>query len=167
MPKILIAEDNELNLKLMFDILSSQRYEIETAFDGESALEKLLNNHYDLLLLDLQMPKLTGFEVLEKIKEQNIKIKTIVVSACAMNAEIKIWILLAVAGVMAAILGFIIKLVTAEVIKRLDDIVNELKQLSKTTTIQGQQIQGLLEQDAAMHNRLNEHSMRLRVLEHK
>ncbi len=84
-----------------------------------------------------------------------------------MNAEIKIWILLAVAGVMAAILGFIIKLVTAEVIKRLDDIVNELKQLSKTTTIQGQQIQGLLEQDAAMHNRLNEHSMRLRVLEHK
>ena len=89
MPKILIAEDNELNLKLMFDILSSQRYEIETAFDGESALEKLLNNHYDLLLLDLQMPKLTGFEVLEKIKEQNIKIKTIVVSACAMNAEIK------------------------------------------------------------------------------
>ena len=62
--KILIAEDNELNLKLMLDILSSQGFEIETATDGEMALDKLRHNKYDLLLLDLQMPKISGFEVL-------------------------------------------------------------------------------------------------------
>ena len=89
MSRILIAEDNELNLKLMFDILSTQNYEIDTATDGEEALNKLTENKYDLLLLDLQMPKISGFEVLEKIKERNINIKTIIVSACAMSAEIE------------------------------------------------------------------------------
>lgn len=89
MTKILIAEDNELNLKLMFDILVSKGYDVETVTDGEAAYSKLTQTDYDLLLLDLQMPKLSGFEVLKKIKEHNIQIKTIVVSACAMNTEIE------------------------------------------------------------------------------
>lgn len=88
MPEILIAEDNELNLKLMYDVLKSQGFSVDTALDGEAALEKLLNNKYDLLLLDLLMPKMSGFEVLEKLKEKNIKLTTLVVSACAMNEEI-------------------------------------------------------------------------------
>ena len=82
-----------------------------------------------------------------------------------MLSEIKIWILISVAGIMAAILGFIIKVVTAQVIKRLDEIVLELKQLTQATTIQGQQIKGLQEQDAMIHRRLNEHSSRIRSLE--
>ena len=82
-----------------------------------------------------------------------------------MVSEIKIWILVGVAGIMATVLGFIIRIVTAEVLKRLDEIVLELKQLGKTTTIQGQQIQGLQEQDAMIHRRLNDHSARIRVLE--
>lgn len=89
MTKILIAEDNSLNSKLLFDILSSQEYEVEVATDGEITLEKILNNSYDLLLLDLQMPKISGFGVLEELKRKNIKIKTIVVSACAMTEEIE------------------------------------------------------------------------------
>ena len=89
MTKILIAEDNEPNLKLMYDILSSHGYEVETAADGEITLEKLNTNKYDLLLLDLQMPKLSGFEVLKHINENNMKIKTVVVSACAMASEVK------------------------------------------------------------------------------
>jgi uncharacterized membrane protein YhiD involved in acid resistance len=82
-----------------------------------------------------------------------------------MLSEVKIWILIGVAGVMAAILGFIIKVVTGQVIKRLDEIVMELKQLTHATTIQGQQIKGLQEQDAMIHRRLNEHSSRLHALE--
>jgi L-2-hydroxyglutarate oxidase LhgO len=82
-----------------------------------------------------------------------------------MVSEIKIWILIAVAGVMATILGFIIRVVTAQVLKRLDEIVLELKQLTYATTIQGQQIKGLQEQDAIIHRRLNEHSTRLHTLE--
>jgi hypothetical protein len=82
-------------------------------------------------------------------------------------SEIKIWILIGVAGVMATILGFIIKVVTGQVIKRLDEIVIELKQLTHAATIQGQQIKGLQEQDAMIHRRLNEHSSRIHALEIK
>ena len=84
-----------------------------------------------------------------------------------MLSEIKIWILIGVAGVMATILGFIIKVVTGQVIKRLDEIVIELKQLTHAATIQGQQIKGLQEQDAMIHRRLNEHSSRIHALEIK
>lgn len=82
-----------------------------------------------------------------------------------MVSEIKIWILVGVAGIMSTILGFIIKLVTAQVLKRLDEIVEELKQLSSATTIQAQQIKGLQEQEAVIHRRLNDHSLRIRQLE--
>jgi hypothetical protein len=84
-----------------------------------------------------------------------------------MVSEIKIWVLIGVAGIMATILGFIIKMVTGQVIKRLDEIVTELKQLTQATTIQGVQIKGLQEQDAVIHSRLNEHSTRIHALEIK
>jgi len=84
-----------------------------------------------------------------------------------MESEVKIWMLVAIVSVLAAILGFIIKLVTDEVIKRLDDIVSELKQLTKTTTIQEERIKSLHEQDTLIHQRLNEHSDRLHSLELK
>ena len=82
-----------------------------------------------------------------------------------MHTELKVWILVGVAGIMATILGFIIKVITDQVIKRLDDIVMELKQLTQVTTIQGQQIQCLKEQEAMIHHRLNEHSERIHALE--
>ncbi len=84
-----------------------------------------------------------------------------------MLTEIKIWILIGVAGVMATVLGYVIKVVMDQVIKRLDEIVKELKQLTQATTIQGQQIKGLQEQDAIIHRRLNEHSARIHELEIK
>ena len=87
------------------------------------------------------------------------------INICDMVSEIKIWILIAAAGIMATILGFIIKVVTDQVLKRLDEIVEELKQLTHATTVQGQQIKGLQEQDAMIHRRLNEHSARLHTLE--
>lgn len=88
MAKILIAEDNFLNLKLMYDLLSVHNYTLDTASDGQETLAKLKENNYDLLLLDLQMPIVSGFEVLEEIKKNNMPVKTIVVSACAMEEKI-------------------------------------------------------------------------------
>ena len=84
-----------------------------------------------------------------------------------MISEIKIWILVAVAGVMATIMGFIIKVITDQVLKRLDDIVMELKQLTHVTTIHKEQIKGLQEQDAMLHRRLQNHVKRIRALEMK
>ena len=85
MAKILIVEDNELNLKLMKDILESQGYSIETAKDGKEGLEKACENDFDLILLDLQMPIVSGYDFL-RIYDK--KTPVIVVSACAMENEV-------------------------------------------------------------------------------
>ena len=85
MSKILIIEDNELNLKLMKDILISQNYEIDTAADGEEGLEKAMENDYDLILLDIQMPVVSGYDFLQIYDK---KTPVIVVSACAMDTEV-------------------------------------------------------------------------------
>ncbi len=80
---------------------------------------------------------------------------------------VKVWVLAGTVCVLAAVLGFMIKLVTKEVIKRLDDIVNELKQLTKTSTAQKEKIKYLQDQDILINGRLNEHSGRIRSLELK
>ena len=85
MAKILIAEDNESNMKLMFDILVASGFDVDKAIDGEEALEKLRQNSYDLLILDIQMPKKSGYDVL---KETTKKIDVLIVSACAMEKDI-------------------------------------------------------------------------------
>lgn len=66
--KILIADDNIQNVELLDAYLSGRGYEIETAEDGAETLEKVQSFAPDLILLDIMMPKLSGFEVCEKLK---------------------------------------------------------------------------------------------------
>jgi len=88
MKKILIVEDNELNMKLFFDILSYHGYEIIKAVDGVEGYEKLKNEIFDLIILDIQLPKMTGFQILEKLKEESINLPPIIIaSACAMDED--------------------------------------------------------------------------------
>ena len=90
MKKILIVEDNELNMKLFFDILTYQKYSPIKALDGEEAYDKIKSELFDLIILDIQLPKMTGFELLEKLKEENIAIPPVVIaSACAMDEDKK------------------------------------------------------------------------------
>ncbi|MBA3828684.1 MAG: hypothetical protein H0X33_07090 [Taibaiella sp.] len=84
-----------------------------------------------------------------------------------MLSEVKIWILLAAVSAMAAIIGFTIKVLTSQVINRLDEIVNELKQLTRNSAIQEQQIKDMQEQNRMIHQRLNDHSGRIRTVEMK
>ncbi len=84
--KILIVEDNELNMKLMVDILESQGHKPSKAFDGEEALKLIDKNDYDLILLDLQLPIKSGYQVLKEMKKTT---PVIVVSACCMDEEIE------------------------------------------------------------------------------
>ncbi|MDZ7393972.1 MAG: sigma-54 dependent transcriptional regulator [candidate division KSB1 bacterium] len=66
--RVLIAEDNR-NIRLQLrDIVEEAGYQVEEAADGEEALAQLSNSDFDLLLLDLQMPKLSGMQVLERAK---------------------------------------------------------------------------------------------------
>ena len=88
MHRILIAEDNETNMKLMYDVLTAKGYAVEKAWDGEEAIAKLAQADYDLLILDIQMPKKSGYDVLKELKNDDIRV--LVVSACAMDQDIEL-----------------------------------------------------------------------------
>lgn len=68
--RILLADDNQLNQKVICMLLRRLQLKCDVAGDGQEALEFLLNNRYDVLFLDLNMPYLNGIEVLEKIREK-------------------------------------------------------------------------------------------------
>ncbi len=66
--KILIADDNQTNVELLEAYLSGRDCEIAIAVDGRDTLDKVAEFHPDLILLDIMMPKLSGFEVCEQLK---------------------------------------------------------------------------------------------------
>ncbi len=79
--KLLIADDdNEIRELLEFD-LSHSGYEVESAKDGEEALQKALKNNYDLILLDVMMPKMNGFEVCKHIRNSKPEIPILMLTA--------------------------------------------------------------------------------------
>jgi len=66
--RILIVDDDPLNVKMLRSTLSKNSYEIVTAYDGESALEIIAEEHPDLILLDIMMPGIDGYEVTRRLK---------------------------------------------------------------------------------------------------
>lgn len=67
-PVILLVDDNPQNLQFLGKLLKEQKYKIEFAVNGESTLEWLKNKQFDLILLDLNMPGMNGFEVCRRIR---------------------------------------------------------------------------------------------------
>ncbi len=67
-PRILIAEDQPEGLELLEAYLDAADYEIETAVDGEDTLKKVESFRPDLILLDVMMPRISGFEVCKRLK---------------------------------------------------------------------------------------------------
>jgi len=86
---ILIVEDNELNMKLFHDLLESQGYDILQTRDGIEALKIARDEKPDLILMDIQLPEVSGLEVTKWIKEdENIRqIPVIAVTAFAMKGD--------------------------------------------------------------------------------
>jgi len=68
MAKILIVEDDPLMSRLYQKIFTFEKYEVETASDGEEGLDKVRKSKPTLILLDIMMPKMNGLQVLEKLK---------------------------------------------------------------------------------------------------
>jgi CheY-like chemotaxis protein len=69
MTKILIAEDNAVNRELLRELLETRGYEVLEACDGQEALQMIEQAQPDILLLDIGMPVLDGFDVIRKIRE--------------------------------------------------------------------------------------------------
>ena len=87
--KILIVEDNELNMKLFHDLLEVHGYETLQTKDGREALQLAREHRPDLILMDIQLPEVSGLEVTKWIKEDdNLReIPVIAVTAFAMKGD--------------------------------------------------------------------------------
>ena len=83
--RILIADDNAANRELLEAYLVNFDCEIETAVDGKDTIDKVLSFHPDLVLLDVMMPKLSGFEVCRKIKDDPALRRVMVLMVTALN----------------------------------------------------------------------------------
>ena len=66
--KILVVEDNELNLKLFCDLLRAHGYAAEPVRDGREAVERARSFQPDLIVMDIQMPYISGLELIEQLK---------------------------------------------------------------------------------------------------
>ena len=83
--KILIADDNPTNVELLEAYLSDLECEIIVAVDGRDTLDKVASFRPDLILLDIMMPKLSGFEVCEKVKNDPATREIMILMVTALN----------------------------------------------------------------------------------
>lgn len=89
MKKILIADDKATSRELLRTVLERQGYAITEAADGEEALQKALAELPDLILLDLQMPRRSGYEVLSELRKdpRHAELPIIAITASAMQGD--------------------------------------------------------------------------------
>ncbi|MDD5559118.1 response regulator [Candidatus Methylomirabilis sp.] len=86
---ILHVEDNEYNRKIIRDLLSKNNYEIVEAYNGEAALVALARQRPDLILMDVQLPKLSGLEVTRTIRADPLlaQIPVIAITSFALSGD--------------------------------------------------------------------------------
>ncbi|MFN4226578.1 MAG: HD domain-containing phosphohydrolase [Candidatus Ratteibacteria bacterium] len=78
--KILIVEDNKEMIELLLEILTSNKFSVDYVSSGIFAIEQIKKGNYNLVILDLQLPDIEGFKVLEEIKKLNENISVIILT---------------------------------------------------------------------------------------
>jgi len=86
--KILLVEDNEFNILVGKQILEKEKLIVEVAENGLIAVEKVRNNHFDVVLMDIQMPVMDGYQATKEIRKFNQKIQILALSASVFS-EVK------------------------------------------------------------------------------
>jgi two-component system cell cycle response regulator DivK len=86
---IMHVEDNEYNRKIVRDLLSKNDYELMEAHNGEAALEALARRRPDLILMDVQLPKLSGLEVTRMIRANSTlaQVPVIAITSFALSGD--------------------------------------------------------------------------------
>ena len=79
--RILIVEDEYSLADLIATRLKKEKYTVDISLDGEDGLYNALNDIYDLIILDIMLPKLNGIDILKEIKANNVKAKVIMLTA--------------------------------------------------------------------------------------
>lgn len=82
--KILLVEDNQMNIMVASKFLHKWKLEVDVALNGLEGVGKVLSNPYDLILMDLQMPLLDGYQATRQIREKNKDIPIIALTASAL-----------------------------------------------------------------------------------
>ncbi|WP_167619784.1 response regulator transcription factor [Maribellus sediminis] len=85
--KILLVEDDEALRFIVKDNLEQNGYEVEAAADGQIALDFFEKNKFDLIILDVMLPKIDGFQVAEKIRKSNEHVPIIFLTARSMTED--------------------------------------------------------------------------------
>jgi CheY-like chemotaxis protein len=83
--RVLIADDNPTNVELLEAYLADKDYEIGIAVDGKDTLQKVVDFRPDLILLDIMMPKMSGFEVCKQLKENAATKGIMILMVTALN----------------------------------------------------------------------------------
>lgn len=81
--KVLVVDDNELNLKVVTGLMKPYGMQLETVMSGKEAIEKVRQNHYQLIFLDHMMPQMDGIETFQKIKSEIKDFSTPVIALTA------------------------------------------------------------------------------------
>lgn len=81
MPKILVVEDGADMLRGLKDNLEFEHYEVDIAMDGEAALQKISSTSYNLIILDVMLPRLSGLDVCRRVREQGVTTPIIMLTA--------------------------------------------------------------------------------------
>ncbi len=79
--KILVVEDEPAMLNGLKDNLEFEGYEVDTAPEGQEGLNKILNNRYHLVLLDVMLPNISGFDICKKVRQEGIETPIIFLTA--------------------------------------------------------------------------------------
>ncbi|HSH66071.1 MAG TPA: response regulator transcription factor [Bacteroidia bacterium] len=85
--KILLVEDEEHLLKTMLLNLELEGYEVKTAIDGIDALKKFRSTSFDLIILDVMLPELNGFDVCEEIRKENTRLPILFLTAKGTSSD--------------------------------------------------------------------------------
>lgn len=88
--KILVVDDYAENVELVQELLTTNGYQVTTAYSGEEALEKIHREIPDLILLDIMMPKMDGYEVCEELRKDE-ETKDIPIIFVTAKTEVKDW----------------------------------------------------------------------------
>ncbi len=110
--RVLVADDEEMNRRMLRDILESQGHQVTLAEDGQQALEKVFAEPPDVILLDIMMPKMDGYEVCNRLRKDSrtAHLPILIITALKDRAE-------RLKGIRAGANDFLIKPIDAEEIR--------------------------------------------------